>query len=156
ELMDSAERDVVVRQWNSTAVSYPVDAMLHTMIEAQAARTPDAVAIEFEGQSMTYRELDRRANQLAHRLRALGVGPDVLTAVCLERSLQFIVALYGVLKAGGAYVPLDPEYPSERLAYMMSDTDAPVLITTRALAGRLASGHARTLVIDEEWDRLQA
>jgi amino acid adenylation domain-containing protein len=156
ELMDPAERDVVVRQWNSTAVNYPAEAMLHTMIEAQAARTPDAVAVECEGQSLTYRELDRRANQLAHRLRALGVGPEVQTGVCLERSLQLIVALYGVLKAGGAYVPLDPEYPAERLAYMLADADAPVLITTRVLSTRLPPGHARTLMIDEEWDRLQA
>lgn len=155
DLMDAAERETVVIRWNATAVAYPPDALLHTMIEAQVARTPDAVAIEYEGQTLTHREIDRRANQLAHRLRALGVGPEVLVGLCLERSPHLIVALCATLKAGGAYVPLDPEYPADRLAFMLSDADAPVLITTRALAERLPAAAPSTVLIDEEWDRLE-
>src|SRR5205085_2193053 len=139
--------------WNQTSVVYPQAGSLHELIEAQAARTPDAVAVVFDSrgdkesgvrsqeseflapnrqsrtpntqhptpntQHLTYDELDRRANQLAHHLRSLGVGPDVAVGVCMERSLQLVVALLGVLKAGGAYVPLDPSYPPERLAFML-------------------------------------
>jgi amino acid adenylation domain-containing protein len=155
DLIDATERETLVTRWNDTAVPYPSDALLHRMVESQVLRSPDAVAIECEGESLSYRELDTRANQLAHRLSALGVGPEVFVGVCLERSLQLVIALCGILKAGGAYVPLDPEYPAERLAFMVTDADAHLVITTRAIAGKLPAGSARTLLIDEEWDTIR-
>ncbi len=117
--------------WNATARAYPFDQCLHTLIEAQVERTPEAVAVSFEAARLTYRELNQRANQLAHHLIRLGVGPEVPVAVCAERSPELVVALLGVLKAGGAYVPLDPSYPAERLQYMLADAGATVVLTTQ-------------------------
>ena len=124
-------------EWNSTAKDYPVDQCLHQLVEQQVGRTPEAVAVVFGGESLTYRELNARANQLAHHLRTLGVGPDSLVGVCAERSLEMVVGLLGTLKAGGAYVPLDPEYPKDRLAFMMQDADVPVLLTQERLTASL-------------------
>jgi amino acid adenylation domain-containing protein len=154
-LLPTQEHQLIVERWNSTAIAYPADSMLHTMMERQAQRTPELMAVECEGQSLTYRELDRLSNQLSHRLRALSVGPEILVGVCLERSLALVVSLLGILKAGAAYVPMDPEYPAERLAFMLEDAEAPVLITTRALAARVATGTTKVVLIDEEWDRLR-
>ena len=108
-------------------------ATLPELFAAQVAKTPDATAVVFEDASLTYGELDARANQLAHHLRALGVGPEVVVGLCVERSLEMVVALLGILKAGGAYLPLDPDYPPERLAFMLADADAPLLLTHSAL-----------------------
>jgi non-ribosomal peptide synthetase component F len=123
--------------WNSTTRDYPIDQCLHQLVEQQVSRTPEAVAVVFGGQALSYRELNARANQLAHHLRALGVGPDSLVGVCAERSLEMVVGLLGTLKAGGAYVPLDPEYPKDRLAFMMQDADVPVLLTQERLTASL-------------------
>src|SRR5204863_5751349 len=101
-------------EWNDTATDYPRDRCIHELFEEQVARTPDAVAVVFEDQQLTYGELNARANQLAHHLIALGVGPEVLVGICMERSLELIVGLLAILKAGGAYVPMDPSYPNER------------------------------------------
>src|SRR5207237_572356 len=103
----------------------------------QVQRTPEAPAIVFENQQLTYREVNCRANQLAHALQARGVGPEVLVGVCLERSLDLVVALLAILKAGGAYVPLDPTYPAERLAYMIQDAQLPLVLTQERLRDRL-------------------
>src|SRR5258708_6559380 len=116
-------------EWNDTKVEFPRDWCIHELFEEQAARRPQAVALTFEDRQLTYGELNRRANQLAHHLRALGVGPETLVGICIERSLEMAVGLLGILKAGGAYLPLDPEYPRERLAYMPADTAPPVLLT---------------------------
>ena len=116
-------------EWNPTNVIYPVETALHERFEAQAARTPGAVAVVFEDQRLTYAELNNRANQLAHHLRSLGVGPEARVGMMLERSIDLVVALLGVLKAGGAYVPLDPDYPQERLAFMLTDAEVQVLLT---------------------------
>src|SRR4028119_2283484 len=102
---------------------------IHQLFEAQVDRTPDAVAVVFEHESLTYRQLNSRANSLADHLQALGVGPDVLVGICMERSLEMVVGLLGILKVGGAYVPLDPAYPTERLALMLEDTQISVLLT---------------------------
>ena len=110
----------------------------------------------FEEQQLTYRELNARANQLAHHLRALGVGPEVLVGLCLERSLELVVGLLGILKAGGAYVPLDPSYPAERLAFMLEDTQAPVLLTQERLLGQLPPHAGRTLCLDRDWPTIAA
>ncbi len=129
-LLTEAERQQL-QSWNATTVAYPPDLLLHQLVAAQVARTPDAIALAFEDQQLTYAALDARANQLARHLQSLGVGPDALVAVALERSLNLVVALLGVLKAGGAYLPLDPSYPKERLAFMLSDSQAAVLLTTQ-------------------------
>ncbi len=129
--LTDGEHRQLVHAWNVTQADVPSSQCIHQLVAAQAARTPDAVALVFEDQQLTYAALDARANQLAHDLQARGVGPDALVAVCLERSLELIVALLGVLKAGGAYLPLDPAYPKERLAFMLEDSQAPVLITTQ-------------------------
>jgi len=128
-LLSAAEQEQLLVGWNATAAPYPHDQALHELIAAQAARTPDAIAVSFATQQLSYAALDAQATQLAHGLRARGVGPEALVAVCLERSLALIVALLGVLKAGAAYVPLDPRYPPARLAFMLEDSRAALLIT---------------------------
>ncbi|HEX7243883.1 MAG TPA: amino acid adenylation domain-containing protein, partial [Longimicrobiaceae bacterium] len=137
ELLSAAERRQVVEEWNRTEAEYPSGLCLHQLFEAQAARTPEAVAVVFQAESLSYRALNARANRLAHHLRGLGVGPEVRVAICVERSLEMVVGLLGILKAGGAYVPLDPAYPAERLAYMLADSGAPVLLTQEKLRGAL-------------------
>ncbi len=150
--MTDEERYRVLVEWNDTGKEYPVDVCLHQLFEAQVDRTPGAVAVVFEGTQMTYGELDHRANQLAHYLRGLGVGPEVLVGVFMERSIEMIIALYGTLKAGGAYVPLDPEYPPDRVAFMLEDTQVPVLLTQKTLMGGLHNVTA--LAKQDEYDGL--
>lgn len=123
--------------------------LIHQLFERQASRTPDREAVRFEGQSATYAELNRHANRLAHRLRAMGVGPDVLTGICMERSIEMVVALYGVLKAGGAYVPLDPDYPRDRLAYMVEDSKVRRVVTQRRFAALFEGFDGEVLILDE-------
>jgi amino acid adenylation domain-containing protein/non-ribosomal peptide synthase protein (TIGR01720 family) len=151
-LLPEAERRRVLVELNDTAHAYPDDAAIHEVFAAQAARTPDAVALRFEGREVSYRELDARSNQLAHALRKRGVGPDVLVGLFVERSVEMLVAVYGVLKAGGAYVPLDPEYPTDRLAFMLEDARPPVILTQAHLAAQLPDPSAAVLRLDTEWD----
>ena len=132
DILAPAERHTILREWNDTARPVPV-ATLPELFAAQAARTPDAVAVVFEETTLSYAELDARANQLAHHLQGLGVGPEVVVGLCVERSLEMVVALLGILKAGGAYLPLDPGYPTERLAFMLADARVDVLVTQTAL-----------------------
>ena len=131
------ERQLLLTGWNNTATAYPANLCLHDAFEQQAERTPQAVAIEFDGKRSTYAELNGRANQLANHLREHGVGPDTLAGAFMERSLEMVVALYGVLKAGGAYVPLDPAFPQNRLAHMVEDSRMKVLLTHRDLSEKL-------------------
>jgi len=133
----AAERVTLVQTWNATAVEYPLDQAVHQLIEAQVQRTPQAPALLFAGHTLSYAELNARANRLAHRLIAAGVGPDVLVGLALERSIEMVVGLLAVLKAGGAYVPLDPEYPRERLAYMLQDSAVQLLLTQAHLQAQL-------------------
>jgi non-ribosomal peptide synthetase component F len=139
-----------------TAADYPRDRCLHQLFEAQAARTPEAVAVVFEDLQLTYGEINARANQLSRHLIAMGVGPEVLVGICLERSLELIVGLLSILKAGGAYVPLDPTYPTQRLAFMLKDTQAPVLLTQQALLAQLPQFDGRLLCIDRDWTLIAA
>ena len=132
DILSAAERHTILREWNGTARAIP-SATLPELFAAQVARTPDAIAVVLEAQRLTYAQLDRRANQLAHHLRGLGVGPETVVGLCVERSFDMLVGLLGILKAGGAYLPLDPAYPPERLAFMLEDTRAPVLLTHAAL-----------------------
>ena len=151
-LLPAAERQRLVVEWNDTAADYPHDQCVHQLFEAQAARTPDAAAVRFAGQEWTYRELNERANRLAHRLGALGVGVETRVGICMERSLELVAALLGVLKAGGAYVPLDPEFPRRRLEHMLADAKAPVILTQQRLLDTLPQHEARVLCVDAEWD----
>jgi amino acid adenylation domain-containing protein len=136
-MLSSAERRRLLVEWNQTEADYPRDKTVHALFEEQAAATPDAVAISFGEETRTYRELDRMANQLAGHLRSLGVGPETLVGVCLPRSLDMVVAVLGILKSGGAYVPIDPGYPSDRVAFMLADSEAPVLVTHAGVAETL-------------------
>ncbi|HEU4407574.1 MAG TPA: amino acid adenylation domain-containing protein [Polyangiaceae bacterium] len=138
-----------LRRWSDGGPIGPTGECLHALVEAQAARGPDAPAVEGGGEALSYRELDRRADALAWRLRGLGAGPEARVGVCLERSPSLIVALLGVLKAGAAYVPLDPAYPADRLAFMLADSGAEVLVTRRALGARLPASPARPLYLDD-------
>ena len=151
-LLPADERRQVVEAWNDTARPYPLDTSLHALVEAQARRTPDAIAVVCGARTLTYAELDARANRLAHRLRALGVGPEVPVAVTLERSPALVVALLAVLKAGGAYVPLDPEYPAERLAYMLGDSGARLLLVHRRAPAALGDTDATVLALGRDAD----
>jgi amino acid adenylation domain-containing protein len=150
-LLTQLERQQLLVEWNDTQVDYPKHLCIHQLFEAQVERTPDAVAVVFEDQQLTYGELNRRANQVAHHLRSLDVGPDSLVGICVERSLEMVIGLLGILKAGGAYVPLDPDYPSERLAYMLSDSQVPVLLTQEKLMSRLSEHQARVVCLDKDW-----
>ncbi|HWI56637.1 MAG TPA: AMP-binding protein, partial [Bacillota bacterium] len=137
----------------TTAATVPVAAPLciPELFEAQVRKTPNAVAVNHGEQKLTYRELNEQANQLAHYLRTLGVGPEVPVALYLERSLQMVVAILGVLKAGGAYVPIDLAYPKERLSFMLEDSQAPVLLTQASLRGALPTPTSRVVCLDTEW-----
>jgi amino acid adenylation domain-containing protein len=150
-LLTEGERRQILFDWNLTAAAYPKNRSLHGLVEEQVQRTPEAVAVQFEGRELTYRELDARANQLARRLRRMGVGPEPLVGICAERSLEMVVGLLGILKAGGAYVPMDPEYPAERLAFMLEDSAVPVLLTQEHLAGSLPKTAAKLLRLDADW-----
>lgn len=134
--------------WNDTAVPYPAEACVHQLFEAQAARTPDATALVFRGERLTYRELDERADAVAAHLRALGVGPDALVGVFVERSVEMAVGLLGVLKAGGAYVPMDPAYPSNRIAMMLEDARADVVLTLERLRGSVPGAVPHVVALD--------
>jgi amino acid adenylation domain-containing protein len=150
-LLSVEERRQVLEEWNATAVADEEQGCLHGWFEAQVARTPQALACVCGEAQLTYAELNGRANQLARHLQGLGVGPEVLVGIALERSPALLVGLLGVLKAGGAYVPLDPAYPAERLAYMLSDAQARVLLTQQSLAGLLPAGAAQVVCVDTQW-----
>jgi amino acid adenylation domain-containing protein len=149
----AAERHQILVGWNDTRVDYP-NRPLHKFIEEQVKRTPESVAVVYESEQLTYRELNHRANQLAHRLKRSKVGPDVLVAVCMERSLELVVSLLAILKADGAYVPLDPEYPRDRLDTMLRDANPPVVLAQSHLADRLPTGVQETIYLDREWSSL--
>ncbi|REG22604.1 amino acid adenylation domain-containing protein [Archangium gephyra] len=145
-LLPSREEHQLLVEWNATRMAKP-EGCLHELFVRQVERTPEAIAVLFERQALTYRELDARANQVAHRLRRLGVGPESRVGLCLERSPELIIGLLGILKAGGAYVPLDPAYPADRLAFMIEDARLPVLVTQRSLAERLPANGATRLLL---------
>ena len=136
--------------WNDTTSDYPREACIQQLFEAQAERTPDAVALVLEDDQLTYGELNERANRLVDPLRELGVGPDVPEGLCAERSFEMVAGLLGILKAGGAYVPLDPEYPEERLEWMLQDTEAPVVLVQRHLEQALPEHAAAVLYLDDD------
>ncbi|MCK5522105.1 MAG: amino acid adenylation domain-containing protein [Thiomargarita sp.] len=151
-LTDAEQRQLLV-EWNNTQTEYPQDQCIHQLFEAQVEKTPDAIALVFEDQQLTYRQLNNKANQLAHYLKTLGVEPEVLVGLCVERSIEMLVGLLGILKAGGAYVPLDPAYPIERLAFMLADSQVRMLLTQQDLVASLPS-QAQVVCLDKDWERI--
>jgi surfactin family lipopeptide synthetase A len=153
-LLTKAERYQLLVEWNATQTGYPVDRCIHQLFEVQVKRAPDAVAVVYEDAQLTYRELNQRANQLAHHLQQLGVGPEVLVGLYTERSLEMVVGMLGVLKAGGAYVPLDPAYPQDRLAFILQDAQVPVLLSQQRLAEGMPRHTAYVICLDTDWERI--
>lgn len=151
-LLTEAERHQLLVEWNDTRTDYPRGRCIHQLFEDQVERTPDATALVFDQEHLTYEGLNRRSNQLAHHLRTLGVGPEVLVGICVERSLEMVVGMLAVLKAGGAYVPLDPTYPKERLSFLLEDAQVLVLLTQDRLLKRLPRDGARVISLDTGWD----
>ena len=147
-MLTTSERQSLLVEWNATAKEYPRDSCIHELFEAQVAQVPEATAVVFEGQSLTYAELNTQADRLAQTLRAAGVGPDVLVALVLERSLDMVVGMLGVIKAGGAYIPLDPLHPRNRLADMLEDAKPLILLTQEWLRPELPPHHAQLVLID--------
>ena len=143
--------DPVPAAWNATTVSYPPEATLPALLAQQAARTPETIALVFDSEILTYKELDRRSNQLAHHLIRRGVSPNMLVGISAFRSIEMVIGLLGILKAGGAYVPIDPEYPKERLAFMLKDAAPVVILTQSSVMSALSSASAQTLCLDTEW-----
>jgi amino acid adenylation domain-containing protein/non-ribosomal peptide synthase protein (TIGR01720 family) len=155
-LLTPGELHQVLVEWNDTATPYAADKTIHELFEQQAQSTPDALALSFKDERVSYQELNARANRLAHHLRTLGVGAEVLVGLCLERSVEMVVGLLAILKAGGAYVPLDPAYPVGRLSFMLEDARVPVLVTQGSLLDALPAGWAQVICLDTEWETLIA
>ncbi|MCT7989055.1 non-ribosomal peptide synthetase [Laspinema olomoucense] len=153
-LLTPAARHQLLVEWNNTSTEYPQNKCIHQLFEAQVEHSPDAVAVVFEGEQLTYRELNAKANQLAHYLQSLGVGPEVLVGICLERSVEMVIGLLGILKAGGAYVPLDPNYPKERLVFMLEDSSVPVLLAQEKLVEKLPPNSAHVVCLDSDWQEI--
>ena len=164
-LLSEAEQHQLLVEWNNTQADYPKDLCIHQLFEAQVELTPNSIAVIFEDKQLTYQELNSRSNQLAHHLRKLGVGPEVLVGICVERSVEMIVGLLGILKAGGAYLPLDPSYPSERLSFMLEDAQVSVLLTQEKLVERLpdaipspqldgAIQNPKVVCLDNDWEAI--
>ena len=154
-LLTAAERHQLLVEWNDTNVEYPRDKCVHQLFEEQVERTPDSIAVVFQEQELTYRQLNERANQLAHQLIGMGVGPETLVGLCLERSAQLVIGILGIMKAGGAYVPLDADLPKQRLEFMMRDSMVKFLVTQHQLKGRIPVEGIPVVCIDRELPILQ-
>ena len=153
-LLTERERHQLLVEWNNTTKEYPEDKCIHQLFEEQVERSPDAIAVVFEEEQLTYLELNQRANKIAHHLKTLGVGPEVLVGICVERSLLMVTGLLGILKAGGAYVPLDPAYPTDRLAFMLNDSQTRVLLTQQCLVEKLPLHEAHIICLDTNWETI--
>ncbi|HYG11274.1 MAG TPA: amino acid adenylation domain-containing protein, partial [Pyrinomonadaceae bacterium] len=153
-LMSADETHKLLREWNDTRSETVADQWVHELFEQQAERTPQSIALVSGAEQITYEELNRRANQLANHLRALGVGPETLVGICVKRSVEMVVGILGILKAGGAYLPLDPGYPLKHLAFMLEDAQLPVLLTTEELEDELPSGWAQVVLLDADWESI--
>ena len=153
-ILNEHERKQLLVQWNKTVAWYPRESCIQQLFEAQVEKTPDALALVFEEEALTYRQLNERANQLAHHLQTLGVGPETFVGICVKRSVEMVVGLLGVLKSGGAYVPLDPNSPPERLTFMLRDADIAVLLTQERLLTNLPPHEARVICLDADWQSI--
>ncbi|NEO77192.1 non-ribosomal peptide synthetase [Moorena sp. SIO4G3] len=153
-LLSENELHQLLIEWNDTASAYPSDKCIHQLFEEQVERTPDAVAIIFEQEKLTYRQLNEQANKLAYYLQSKGVGVEMPVGICVERSLEMVVGVLAILKAGGAYVPLDSSYPAQRLAYMLENAAVQVLVTTQSLLGYLPEHQAQVVCLDKDWEKI--
>ncbi|MEH2171889.1 amino acid adenylation domain-containing protein [Nostoc sp.] len=153
-LLTERERHQLLVEWNDTYRPYPDTKCIHQVFEEQVEQTPDAIAVVYEDESLTYQELNARANQLAHYLQSLGVGTEILVGICVERSPQMIIGMLAILKVGGAYVPLDSSYPEERLVYMLNDSQVSILLTQEQLSAQMPKTNAKVVYLDTDWDDL--
>ncbi len=154
-IIPNSERKQIIEDWNDTKITYSNNGYIHQLFEAQVKRTPDAIALKFDNQNLSYAELNTKANQLAHYLVSQGVKPDMLMGICLERSFEMVIGLLGILKAGGAYVPLDPQYPQERLTFMLNDV-APLFVLTQSKFMALNFGISNVLCLDNDWSEIES
>ena len=154
--LSQAEQDQLLREWNDTDIIYDHDACTHHLFEGQVTRTPNSIAAVYGQEEISYAELDNRANQLARHLRRLGVGPDVMVGVCMERSIEMVIGLLGIMKAGGAYVPLDPTYPKNRLAFMLTDTAIETVIAGRGVEEKLSDYTGKIVNLADGWEKIAA
>ncbi len=154
-MLSEAEKQQILVEWNDTKTDYPQDISIYQLFESQVEKTPDAIAVIFESEKLTYSELNNKANQLAHYLQQLGVKPESHLGICVERSLSMVIGILGILKAGAAYVPLDSSYPSERLAYMISDAQVSVLLTQESLLTSLPEHQAQVVCLDRDWEAIE-
>ncbi|BAY34383.1 amino acid adenylation domain-containing protein [Nostoc carneum NIES-2107] len=150
-LLTTNEQNQLLVEWNNTAITYPQNQCIHQLFESQVAQTLDAIAVVFENEQLTYRELNQRANQLAHYLQKQGIKQEVLVGICVERSVEMIVGILGILKAGGAYVPLDPAYPQERLNFMLADANLSLVLTQHKFKDWLPKNHYQNIYLDADW-----
>jgi amino acid adenylation domain-containing protein len=148
----SSDEQKLLALWNNTTVTYPQHLCIHQLFEAQVEKTPEAIAVVFENQQLTYKQLNQRANHLAHHLQNLGVGPEVLVGLCVERGLEMVVGVLAILKAGGAYLPLDYTYPQDRLAFMLQDAQIQILLTQEHLQNSLPQHQAQIIYLDHDWE----
>jgi len=155
-IITEIEQQKLLVEWNNTKKDYPTDKCIHQLFEEQVEKTPDAVAVVLGEQKITYFQLNRKANQLAHYLQKLGVVPETIVGICVERSVEMIVGLLAILKAGGAYVPLDPVYPQERLEYMFTDSQVSVLLTQEQLLAQLPQNQTKVVCLDRDWEKVAA
>jgi amino acid adenylation domain-containing protein len=153
-VLSEAQTHQLLFEWNQTQADYPQDKCIHQLFEEQVERYPDAIAVVFEEQQLTYSELNTKANQLAHYLQDLGVQAETLVGICVERSLEMIIGILGILKAGGAYVPLDPDYPQERLSLIIEDANVSLILTQSQLIDRLPIHRSRLVYLDKEWQEI--
>jgi len=150
-VLDKSEKEQILVKWNDTGIEYPIDTLAHKLFEEQVSANPDAVAVNFEGETLSYRDLNNQANQLAHFLQKKGVGPDILVGLCVERSLEMVVGLMGILKAGGAYLPIDPTNPPERIEYMLEDAQVSLLMSQQHIQGKLGLSIDEIVLLDSDW-----
>ncbi|MFB2922783.1 MULTISPECIES: amino acid adenylation domain-containing protein [Aerosakkonema] len=153
-ILTAIEKHRLLGEWNQTQQEYPKNLSIHQLFETQVEQTPDTVAVIFKDEQLTYRELNTKANQLAHHLQALGVKPETLVGICVERSLEMIIGLLGILKAGAAYVPIDPAYPSERKVFILEDSSVPVLLTQFRFVESLPQHQAQVVCLDCDWEEI--
>ena len=153
-ILTETERQRMLVEWNNTKTEYPRDKCIHELFEQQVERTPTAVAVVCEGESITYQQLNQKANQLARYLRSLGVAPETVVGILVDRSLDLVIGLLGILKAGGAYVPLDPAYPADRLAFMLEDSQARIVLTHERLLPSLSETLVQSFCLDTDWNSI--
>jgi len=154
-ILSEKEEAKLLLEWNDTAGAYAEDLCFHQLVEAQVERTPNAVALVYEDEALTYEEFNQKANQLAHYLQTLAIGAEMLVAIGMERSLEMMIALFAILKAGAAFLPLDPTYPKERLAFMLEDSEAVLLLTQERVRDQFASSATHLIAVDSEWSKIE-